>query len=68
MNLEVEIKCRVPAAMKTHLQDLARREGVGVSLSHMIRKAIEQTYFKAPYPITEVTALRAAEEPKAKTF
>lgn len=54
--------------MKTHLQDLARREGVGVSLSHMIRKAIEQTYFKAPYPITEVTALRAAEEPKAKTF
>jgi hypothetical protein len=68
MSLEVEIKCRVTKEMKTHLQALARAEGSGVKVSALIRRAIEKEYFpKASpltYPITEITALRAAEDPK----
>ena len=70
MNLEVEIKCRVTREMKDHLQFLAKKEGSGVKVAALIRRAIEAAYFqteKSPaiaYPIPEITALRAAEEPK----
>jgi hypothetical protein len=68
MSLEVEIKCRVTRDMKEHLQELARREGSGVKVSALIRRAIEREYFPQIYPVSEITALRAAESTKPQAL
>ena len=47
MSLQANIKCRVETRMRIHLEELAKKEGSGIKIADMIRRALEKTY---PYP------------------
>ena len=56
--------------MKAELERMAADEGPGVTVSDLVRRAVHHVYFKEKttlYPLEEVTALRAAENPKKAT-
>lgn len=63
MNKAVQI--RMPQEWHLHLETIAKKRGPGTKVTALIREAIYQTY--PMFPITEVTALRAAETPKKST-
>jgi len=67
MALTAMIRAKVEPSMKAELERLAREEGPGVTVSDLVRRAVHHVYFKEKvtlYPLEEISALRAAEEPK----
>ena len=61
--LTAHIRVRVTPSTKKGLELIAQQRGPGSKVGDLVREAIYKTYFQS-YPIPEVTALRAAEEPK----
>lgn len=67
MALTAMLRAKVEPSMKAELERMAAEEGPGVTVSDLVRRAVHHVYFKEKttlYPLEEVTALRAAEEPK----
>ena len=71
MKMDKQVQVRMPMEVWEHLSRLAAKRAPGTKPSHLIREAIQRTFFHDPdetpattYRLQEVTALRAAEAPK----
>lgn len=63
MKMDKQVQIRMPLDMYQHLQKLAAERAPGTTPALLIREAIYRTY-PLTYPVEEITALQAAEEPK----
>jgi hypothetical protein len=80
MKMNKAVQIRMPIEMWDHLSTLATKRAPGTKVTHLIREAIQRTFYSEgeggsgitmppappvdPYRLQEITALRAAEEPK----
>jgi hypothetical protein len=71
MKMNKAVQIRMPVEMWDHLSNLAAKRAPGTKVTHLIREAIQRSFFADPdeapattYRLQEVTALRADEASK----